>query len=106
MRRDEFQAHIADSMVPPAGFGVRTFWRWASRSLTGARDEWREKRANQFFSRGARNYKGYPHYRLVLDDSGALQISVRVSDGVIQRGQRTTTVGRWLTFDVAYSRLC
>lgn len=102
-RRDKLQARIANGTVPPAVFGGRRLLRRVSRGLTGARDEWREKRADQFFSRGASNYKGNPHCRLVLNNSGALQISARVPDGIMQRGKRSTTVGRWLTFDVAYS---
>lgn len=103
-RRDNLQVHMANGTVPPALFGGRRLWRRVSRGLTGARDEWRERRADRFFSRGASNYKGNPHCRLVLDDNGALQMSVRLPDGLIQRGKRSTTVGRWLAFDVAYSR--
>jgi IS605 OrfB family transposase len=102
-RRDELQAHIARGTVPPAVFGGRKLWRRVSHGLLGARDQWRERQSDQFFSRGARDCKGNPHCRLTVDDNGSLRLSVRVSDGVKQRGCQPTTIPRWLTFDVSYS---
>ncbi|GAB4537136.1 MAG: hypothetical protein Kow0063_23460 [Anaerolineae bacterium] len=102
-RRGELQEHIVKGTVPPAVFGGQKLWQKVSRSLPEAREEWREKRSDQFFSRGASNYKGNPHCRLVVGNSGLLRLLVRVPDGVKQRGTRITTSARWLTFDLSYS---
>jgi IS605 OrfB family transposase len=102
--RDALQVHIANNTVPPAMFGGRRLWAKVQRGVPAARAEWRGRRTDQFFSRGANNCGGNAHCRLVVGEDSALRLAVRVSDDPAERGGRATTRARWLTFNVRYSR--
>lgn len=102
--REAAQAHLDGDTVPPAIFGGRKLWQQAQRSLPGARAEWRKRRSDEFLSRGARNYRGNPHCRLLIGEDGRIRLTVRVPVAPLQRRGRTTTTANWLTFDVNYSR--
>jgi IS605 OrfB family transposase len=103
-KRDAWQAHLDHGTVPPAMFGGRKLWREVERAMPGAKEEWREARTDEFISRGACNYQGNPHCRLVIEADNHLCFRVRVPDGAITKGNRPTTKARWLGFDVGYSR--
>lgn len=102
-KRAELARHSENNTVPPAIFGGRKLWQQVNRGLPDARSEWRAKRSDQFYSRGAKNNRGNPHCRLLLNQTDALQLSVRVPVGLKPKGKKVTTEATWLTFDVAYS---
>jgi len=101
--RAALQIHLTNGTVPPAVFGGRRLWTKVQRVLPNARDEWRERRTDQFLSRGASNCRGNPHCRLVTGKDGALRLAIRVPAGLTERGGRATTHAQWLAFDIRYS---
>lgn len=103
-RQAELQIHLENSTVPPAVFGGKKRWRQVSRRLLEARADWRAVRNNQFYSRGAKNYNGNPHCRLILNSQSQLKLNIRVPDKLIKKGKTTTTSALWFEFDLTYSR--
>lgn len=99
-QRAELQSHLEKGTVPPAVFGQRKTWH----QLPGSLAEWRHRRARQFFSRGACNQAGNPHCRLIVTQTGKVQLAVRIPTNLKQRGYQVTTEAKWLTFTVDYSR--
>lgn len=98
----QLQQHLDAGTVPPVVFGGRWLWQHVNRQLPGARSAWRHRRAAEYFSRGARNYKGNPHIR-VVEQGGDLYLRLRVPNEIVKRGQTTTTKALWLTFLINYS---
>lgn len=103
-RQEILETHLANGTVPPALFGGQRLWEKVTRRTPGAQEEWRERRTDQFLSRGSAQYAGNPHCRLVVDANGSLQLSIRIPDEMTTRGNKGTTTCIWPTFELSYSR--
>jgi len=68
-KKVEIKKHIAPGTVPRAVFGSRKLLEELSKGK-GSREEWRRRRANQFFSVGQANCKGNANTRIIKQDGG------------------------------------
>ena len=104
LQEKKLNDHIRMGTVPSIKFGGQRRWDRVCRKLPDAKSDWGFSRSNQFFSRGAKNYHGNPHVRLILDGDENLSLSVRVPVE-IKYGKRITTSAEWKEFPISYSEM-
>jgi len=68
-KRREVEKHVAAGTVPRAVFGSRELLEGLSKGK-GSREEWRQKRSNQFFSVGQANQRGNANTQIVKHGDG------------------------------------
>ena len=103
-RCEDLKRYQANNTIPRAVFGGKKLWLRVSRRDPLARLQWRDRRSNQFYSRGAKNYRGNPHCQLTADENGNLQLSIRVPEKLKMRGKAVSTSAYWLISPIVYSR--
>lgn len=85
-----------EGTVPPAIFGGRQLWNEVFRGVPGAKEEWRDKRSQQYFSLGeTANFYGNRHIKIGFSEENVLYISIRV----LKDGKRF-----WIKMPVSYTR--
>ena len=104
LKTTQLMNHQANGTVPPAIFGGKHTWKDTIRRQPSARDKWRQRRSNQFVSRGAKNNRGNAHCRLIRNTDDILELHIRVPDQIKQKGKKQTTTSIWLKLPVHYSK--